>query len=325
MNRTGSLLTSLSGATSLPNNASRTSIITPLTRRLFALPPIPASPSPSHTSLSTFLAYASRISLPESTTTYQGTLYEYTVQTYLRNSGFSLHRVGGRSDLGVDLTGTWHVGEHPVTDPPVRVIVQCKSLKGKLGPSVVREVEGVAGRFVRARPSGRKGEGSGGAGYAGVLVSPREATRGVREALGRSRMPLVWMMLGWDGVLRQVLWNSRVEALGGGLGGLGVETVYRSGLQLRNGTESDFGSDEAKQRQEVRLMWEGKEVETMDKVEDGMKRAERDWMAKWEEREFRDIPAEDILDAVERFVPGARPITISDEEREMVVKALLPG
>ncbi|KAL2811058.1 hypothetical protein BJX63DRAFT_400338 [Aspergillus granulosus] len=128
-------------------------------------------------------------------------------------------------------------------------------------------------------------------------------------------MPLVWMMVGWDGVLRQVLWNSRVEALGGGLGGLGVEAVYRPG--------SDSGSDGAEQRQEVRLTWEGKEVEPMDEIEAGMKRAEEEWMAKWEGKGLRYISAEEVLDAVERVVPGVRPIMISEEEREMVVKALL--
>ncbi|KAL3461619.1 hypothetical protein BJX64DRAFT_155733 [Aspergillus heterothallicus] len=323
MNYTRQLFTSLSQTPLPPNNVSRASTtITPLTRRLFALPPIPASPSPSHNSLSTFLVYASRTSLPESTTTYQGTLYEYIVQTYLRNSGFSLYRVGGRSDLGVDLSGTWHVGANPVTDPPVRVVVQCKSLKGKLGPSVVRELEGVAGRFVRARSSSVTGEGSGG-GYAGVLVSPREATKGVREALGRSGMPLVWMMVGWDGVLRQVLWNSSVESLGGGLGGLGVETVYRPGIDPGNESEFASGSDKVEQRQEVRLTWEGKEVETMDETEDGMKRAEVEWFAKWEERGLRDMSAEQILDAVEREIPGTKPIMISEEERDEVVKALL--
>ncbi|KAL3495999.1 hypothetical protein BJX62DRAFT_146338 [Aspergillus germanicus] len=317
MNLTLPLFSSLPASKPLTNISS----ISPLTRRLFSLPPIPASPSPSHTSLSSFLDYAARTSLPESTTTYQGTLYEYIVQKHLRTSGFSLHRVGGRSDLGVDLTGTWHVGSNPVADPSVRVVVQCKGLKAKLGPNVVREVEGVAGRFIGPMS---KSAGPGG-GHTGVVVSPREATRGVREALGRSRMPLVWLMVGWDGVLRQALWNARVESLGGGLGGLGVETVYRAALGSESASISDSApaSDGNGQRQEVRFTWEGKEVKTMDEIEHGMKRMTEEWLAKWEEEGLGNISREMILDAVAWVAPGTRPIMISKEERGLVAKALL--
>ncbi|KAJ0413349.1 hypothetical protein BJY00DRAFT_61786 [Aspergillus carlsbadensis] len=301
--------------------------ISTLTRRLFSLPPIPASPSSSHSSLSSFLDYAARTSLPESTTTYQGTLYEYTVQKHLRTSGFLLHRVGGRSDLGVDLTGTWHVGSSPVTDPPVRVVVQCKGLKAKLGPNVVREVEGVAGRFIGPRSKfsgpGGGGGGGGGGGYAGVVVSPREATSGVRQALGRSHMPLVWLMVGWDGVLRQALWNARVESLGGGLGGLGVETVYWAALGSGSASvsHSASASDGNGQRQEVRLTWGGKNVKTMDEVEHGMERMTKEWMAKWDEEGLGNKPLDEILDAVAWVAAGTRPIMISKEERGMVAEA----
>ncbi|KAL2851799.1 hypothetical protein BJX68DRAFT_266044 [Aspergillus pseudodeflectus] len=319
MNLTRPLFSSLPTSKPLTNTSS----ISTLTHRLFSLPPIPASPSSSHSSLSSFLDYAARTSLPESTTTYQGTLYEYTVQKHLRTSAFLLHRVGGRSDLGVDLTGTWHVGSNPVTDPPVRVVVQCKGLKAKLGPNVVREVEGVAGRFIGPRSKSAGPEGGGG--YAGVVVSPREATKGVREALGRSRMPLVWLMVGWDGVLRQALWNARVERLGGGLGGLGVETVYRAALGSGRASISDSASacGGNEQRQEVRLTWEGKEVKTMDEVEHGMERMTEEWMAKWDEEGLGNMSLEKILDAVAWVAPGMRSIMISKEEREMVAKALL--
>ncbi|KAL4920189.1 hypothetical protein BDW62DRAFT_199274 [Aspergillus aurantiobrunneus] len=274
--------------------------ITPFTRRLFQLPAPPANPSPSHSDLPSFLSYANRTALSESTTTYQGTVYEYNVQSHLRTAAFNLHRVGGRSDLGIDLSGTWHVGPNPVFDPPVRVIVQCKALKTKIGPNIVRELEGVTARHFAP---------SAGAG-AGVIVSPREATKGVREALGKSRMPLVWMMVGREGGMRQLLWNWRVEALG--LGGLGVEVLY----------SGDFGEDRHT-RVETRLMWEGKEVQTMDEIEEGMKQLEEEWMAKWEARGLRSLSGEEVLDAVERTVPGTRPILISEEEREAVVRSLL--
>ncbi|KAL5338775.1 hypothetical protein BJX70DRAFT_186520 [Aspergillus crustosus] len=276
-------------------------IITPFTRRLFQLPPPPASPTASHDSLPTFLDHTQRNAIPASTTTYQGTVYEYIVQSHLRKHAFNLYRVGGRSDYGIDLTGTWHVGANPVLDPPIRVVVQCKALRKKLGPNLVREIEGVTAMQ--------------GCGCAGVLVSPLEATKGVREALGRSGMPLVWMMVGLDGVVRQVLWNKGVEGLGLGLGGLGVEALYSPD----EGGEKKHGP----KKPEVRLTWEGKVVQAMDEVEEGMGRLEEEWLANWEGRGLGDISRERLLDAMQWVVPGTRPIMISEEEREEVVGSLL--
>ncbi|KAI9371294.1 hypothetical protein BJX61DRAFT_543832 [Aspergillus egyptiacus] len=288
--------------------SAKTPLITPFTRRLFRLPLPPPPPSASHNDLPSFLAYATRTNLPASTTTYQGTLYEYTVQSHLRNLAFALHRVGGRSDLGIDLSGTWHVGANQVLDPPIRVIVQCKALKAKIGPHVVRELEGVTARHV---PRG-----------AGVLVSPREATRGVREALGRSGMPLIWMMVEWSGRVRQVLWNGKVEGLG--LAGLGVEVRYFANANANTNANANLeeGGDGGGS-EEARLTWDGGDIQTMDEVEEGMRRAEEEWMAKWEEKGLGDVPREEVLDAVERVVPGTRPIMISEQEREMVVRRLV--
>ncbi|KAL4803503.1 hypothetical protein BDV18DRAFT_144881 [Aspergillus unguis] len=294
MNLTRPLLSSITKPGPIPLKSS----ITPLTRRLFGLPTPPAPPTLSHNDLPSFLDYAERTALPESTTTYQGTLYEYTVQSYLRNSAFNLHRTGGRSDLGIDLSGTWHVGPNPTIEPPVRVLVQCKALKTKIGPHVVRELEGVTARHFAP-----------GAG-AGVLVAPREATKGVREALGRSGMPLVWMMMERDGSLRQILWNGLVEGMG--LGGLGVELLH-SGVH-----EDELGHG----KPEARLTWEGNEVQSMDEVERGMRRLEDRWMAEWKGRGLGDLSQEDILDAVERIVSGTRPVMISEKEREAVIRSL---
>ncbi|KAL5003505.1 hypothetical protein BDV10DRAFT_180625 [Aspergillus recurvatus] len=276
--------------------------MTPLTRRLFGLPTPPAPTTSLHNDLPSFLSYAKRTGLPEKSTTYQGTLYEYTVQTHLRKSAFDLHRIGGRSDLGIDLTGTWHVGPNPIADPPVRVIVQCKALKSKIGPHVVRELEGVVARHFAVALA----RGSGGG--VGVLVGPRETSKGVREALGRSAMPLVCMMVERDGRVRQVLWNGRVEGLG--LGGLGVEILYRTRGEIEGEVEA-------------RLTWGGKEVQTMDQVDEGMRRLEEEWMAKWKDSGLGDVSVEEVLDAVEKVVPGTRPVSISEEEREEVVKSLL--
>ncbi|PWY74447.1 hypothetical protein BO70DRAFT_431308 [Aspergillus heteromorphus CBS 117.55] len=122
-------------------------------------------------------------------TTYIGTHYEYTIQTTLRHCALLLHRTGGRSDAGTDLLGTWHLPTH---EHPLRVLVQCKALKTKLGPNLVRELEGT---FAQAPVGWRSrthshthtysGSGGGGGSVVGVLVSPREATRGVRGALAK--------------------------------------------------------------------------------------------------------------------------------------------
>ncbi|KAL6235233.1 hypothetical protein BDW75DRAFT_210237 [Aspergillus navahoensis] len=295
-------LFSLSLPSSPPAQITTKSSIAPLTRRLFGLPTPPAPSTSLHNDLPSFLSYAKRTGLPEKSTTYQGTLYEYIVQAHLRNSAFDLHRIGGRSDLGIDLIGTWHVGPNPITDPPVRVIVQCKALKSKIGPHVVRELEGVTARHFAVALA----RGSGGG--VGVLVCPRETSKGVREALGRSAMPLVCMMVERNGRLRQVLWNGRVEGLG--LSGLGVEILY-----------PNYGEIEGEA--EARLTWGGKEVQTMDQIEEGMRRLEEEWMVKWENSGLSDVPVEEVLDEVEKIVPGTRPVSISREEREEVVKNLL--
>ncbi|TVY34146.1 Uncharacterized protein LSUB1_G006391, partial [Lachnellula subtilissima] len=83
-------------------------------------------------------------------TTYVGTHYEYTVQTALSRLGLSLKRIGGRSDYGIDLIGTWNL---PSSLQPLQVLIQCKALASKAEPRVVRELEGA---FVGA-PTGWRG------------------------------------------------------------------------------------------------------------------------------------------------------------------------
>jgi len=137
------------------------------------------------------------------------------------------------------------------------VLVQCKALKAKLGPNLIRELEGA---FVGA-PSGWRGKG-----ILGVLVSPREATKGVRDAMGRGRWPMCWVMLemqprdgekGADGngdgkgKVKQVLWNKAASELG--LEGLGVTVKYDSAGGLHEGVGK-----------ECVLMWDGRPVPGLD-------------------------------------------------------------
>ena len=195
--------------TSSSSSSSSTTITTPN-------PPKPSTPN--HHDLPSFLNYANRIGLSPTSTTYVGTYYEYTVQNALRRLGFSLTRIGGRDDSGVDLLGTWHLPSNP---HPLRVIVQCKALKGKLGPNLVRELEGA---FIGA-PVGWRG-----AGVLAILVSPKSATKGVREAMGRCRWAMGWIMLEGGaftcgkGRVRQVLWNRAAAEVG--LEGVEVTMKY---------------------------------------------------------------------------------------------------
>lgn len=54
----------------------------------------------------------------------------------------------------------------------------------------------------------------------GLLVSERAATKGVRDSLGRSKWPMVYMCCSSDGIVSQMVWNRCAQELG--LDGYGV-------------------------------------------------------------------------------------------------------
>ncbi|EEH23104.1 hypothetical protein PABG_05315 [Paracoccidioides brasiliensis Pb03] len=200
-------------------------------------PPIPPpSPTSNHHDLPSFLDYAARTSLNPKSTTYVGTHYEYTTRESLRRFALDLTRIGGRLDSGIDLVGTWHLPDSGLH--PLRVIVQCKALKNKLGPNVIRELEGA---FLGA-PVGWRGQG-----ILGMLVSSRESTKGLRNALSKSTYPLVWIFAELDGHVRQVLWNECAEDVG--LSGLGVEVKHVVEAQEHGGFDKT-----------VCLTWNGEEI-----------------------------------------------------------------
>lgn len=257
--------------------------LTPFTRRIFKLPSAPSPPTQQHNDLPTFLSYAERTALPLTSTVYVGTLYEYTVLQSLRRYALALHRIGGRDDAGIDLVGTWHLPERE-RERALRVLVQCKALKTKLGPNLVRELEGA----LRQAPVGwRTGQ------TVGVLVSPREATKGVRDALARSSYPLCWMMVELDGTLKQALWNARFEELGAGP--LGVETRY--------GTAAEEPGSLTK---EVVLTWDGTDIPDMDEVEQRLLRYEDQWVKSWGV-DSSEVDKQALLDVVERVFPDGHP------------------
>ncbi|EKV06381.1 Endonuclease TnsA, N-terminal/resolvase Hjc/tRNA endonuclease, C-terminal [Penicillium digitatum] len=278
--------------------------LTPFTRRLFKLPSAPSPPSQHHNDLKTFLSYAEHLSLPETSTVHVGTHYEYTVLQTLRRYALSLNRIGGRDDAGIDLVGTWHLPERE-RERALRVLVQCKSLKTKLGPNVVRELEGT----FRQAPVGWRTDET-----VGVLVSPREATKGVRDTLARSTFPLFWMMIERDGTLKQALWNARAEELG--VGPLSVETRYG----IRENAESGSVT------KEMLLNWDGCDIPDMDRVEQNLADFAEQWVASWG-IDLSEIQKGELLDALERVLPhdvSAQLFerTISDADRKKVIQAL---
>ncbi|KAI9826269.1 MAG: hypothetical protein M1826_006691 [Phylliscum demangeonii] len=208
---------SSSGDSSTPLCASSASTPTP------TAPPPHHHPHPHHHDLASFLAHARRAGLSSASSVYHGTRYEYQVQAGLQRLGFQLARSGGRSDAGVDLFGTWRL---PVPGPSpiaaLRVLIQCKATRHKRpGPHLVRELEG-AYAGAPGGPAWRDARA-----VVALLAAPRQATRGVRDALGRSPLPLAFVMVDTGGRVRQLVWNRAVRRLG-------LEDV---GVALRYGEE----------------------------------------------------------------------------------------
>ncbi|KAI1437206.1 hypothetical protein GGR50DRAFT_120107 [Xylaria sp. CBS 124048] len=213
---------SFSSLLTLPYLPCTTTPPTPqtLTSRFFTSGPLnyPEAPSKDeHADVASYRAYAERTGLDIESKVFVGTHYEYSVAAALRRLGFDLRRVGGHSDRGIDLLGTWSVPSVP-EHLPLRVILQCKAWarSAKIGPQFIRELEGAC---LGAPPGWR------GSGVIGLLVSMQPATRGIRESLAHSRWPLAYVSCSGNGVLQQMLWNQKAEEEG--LEGMGV-SVRRS-------------------------------------------------------------------------------------------------
>jgi hypothetical protein len=187
--------------------------------------------------MTTFLAYVQRTKLNKNTTVYRGTHYEYTVARALSRYGFSLKRIGGTSDRGLDLLGTWTV---PGTRRTTKVALQCKSGARSPGPQYVRELKGA----MAEAPPGWRGDGE----ALGLLVGEKAATRGVLEEL-RAGVGLGYVCCSREGEVVQLLWNQRAQDMG--LEGVTVGVKY---------------VDEGKEKKLV-LMREGKMVPLLDMVE----------------------------------------------------------
>lgn len=113
-----------------------------------------------------FLDYCMRNEADSKSTVFNGTLYELYTKKFLERAFHckDLIKVGGKGDEGVDLIGKWDLSYfhnksqqlfpnlEPETDSilhqkhkldDINVLVQCKNLKSKLKPSLIKELTGI--------------------------------------------------------------------------------------------------------------------------------------------------------------------------------------
>ncbi|KAL1640434.1 hypothetical protein SLS58_006932 [Diplodia intermedia] len=237
--------------------------------------PAIAPGSENHHDLPSFLVYASRVNLAPDRTVYVGTHYEYTVAATLKRLGFRLTRTGRVSDFGIDLLGTWTLPIPKTTrtkrrtavasddgaggdddgnsrsrdgsQAPLRVLVQCKASNTILHPKNVRELEGA---FTGAPARWREED------FLGLLATTKKASKGVMEALGRSRWPMGFLKVDPDGRVEQFLWNASARARG--LEGLGVTLRYMV----------DERNEDGQVKSDIALTWLGRPLPYVDLTEE---------------------------------------------------------
>lgn len=143
----------------------------------------------SHHDLKSYLTLhrqrLSQISDPElrtkhvTSTVHLGTRYEYLIHSHLTSQlSFSLTRVGGKGDGGVDLIGTWTLPEPaslPAAKRSFRVLCQAKRMSPNRGPgpALMRELEGTV----------MSATGSGARVLAEAFVAHSLRTRGAKSVL----------------------------------------------------------------------------------------------------------------------------------------------
>jgi len=216
------------------------------TKKTPAIPPRLLPPTDQkHHDLPSFLDHATRNNLNVESTVYRGTHFEYIVAAALHAMNFKLQRTGRSNDLGIDLVGHWSLPtERKKKSYEVPVILQCKAARPT--PSMIRELEGA----YTGAPAGWRGEG-----VLALLANVHPSTKGVREAVQRSRWPLGVLQVTRDGEVKQFLWNA--VAAQAGLEGLGVALRYAS---KRGGLLEASESDEQEEgaASSIGLTWLGK-------------------------------------------------------------------
>jgi len=234
------------------------------------IPKLILSPGSSHhNSLPSFLRYTERSKLNVKTTYYVGTHYEYTAAISLMRLGFSLLRVGGSNDAGIDLIGHWALA--PLREP-MRIIIQCKARTNSVTPAEIREMEG---SFNGTPPDWKNKD------VLALMVTMNKATKGALEALGRCRSPMGFVMVSRAGTIKQFVWNRAASERG--LEGVGVTVrhtprVLLSSMQRANEADTEASTatkkstakfETAGTNRDIQLTWLGSPIfaerDTLDK------------------------------------------------------------
>lgn len=190
-----------------------------------------------HDDLQSFLAYAKRHGLDETSNVFKGTKYEYRVIESLREYGLELERIGRAGDRGKDFEGTWKLHKHTKKQPnEVSVVGQCKATK--VGPAEVRQLIGTS---------------TGGRDCIRILVSKYKASKGTVQEVRGSTQPMVFVQMNTDGEVNQFLWNP--AATEAGLGRLGMTVRYGGDTGVGDASREAEGS---KHTETIVLTWDGR-------------------------------------------------------------------
>lgn len=191
----------------------------------------------NHHDLRSYLEYAKKSGVDQTSNVFKGTKYEYLVIDTLKSYGLELNSIGRRGDRGKDFEGVWKLHKHTKKQPNVMwVIGQCKARK--VGPKEVRELDGTS---------------SGNRECTRLLVSNSKSSKGTSEAIQASSTPMAFLQVTEDGDLVQCFWNS--AAAEAGLGRLGTTMRY-GGRSGSRGNSSGSGSSTPLGT--IALTWAGK-------------------------------------------------------------------
>ncbi|KAG0255460.1 hypothetical protein DFQ27_006229 [Actinomortierella ambigua] len=141
---------------------------------------------------------------------FRGTLFEYQTQSVLqRQLGIYTHRSAGNGDEGVDLRGKWFLplSAAPAPEDWVRhlnVIVQCKKSTGKIGPRIVRELQGTLS--YESQPT------------LAILASASDFTKQALVPCLKSLWPMALVVIDTElHECRKLMWNQAAEHVMHGL------------------------------------------------------------------------------------------------------------
>lgn len=139
-------------------------------------------------------------------TVYRGTLFELQTLASLESTcSMQLHHVGGKSDGGIDLRGSWFNN--------ISILIQCKNSKGGCTPDHIRQLMGTTTLYANNKNR-----------TIGILstVSHKQFTRDVISHFNSSPVPLGLATV-QDTTLKSLMFNKKAQAI---LKGLVISTQF---------------------------------------------------------------------------------------------------